>query len=116
MRLLILLALLAPGAWFAPQFAEGANAPCPALEQRIAALVKAEGSRLATDLAADAPIAGLLGIIRGALADASRGALADAYVRDRFPQLPPDLACIAAWWKLRFDPDLAPIMRGLLPR
>jgi len=115
MRLLMLLALLAAGAWFGPQFAEGADAPCPALEQRVAALLKAEGGRLPAGLAADPRIAGLFAAMQG-VANASSGVLAKSYIRDRFPQLPPDPACVAAWWKLRFDPDLGPYMRGLLPR
>ncbi len=112
MRLLILLALVAGGAWFAPQFAEDAQGPCPALERRVAELVKVETTRLPGSASG---IAGLLSALQGA-ANASGGAIAQAYVRDRFPLLPPDLACVAAWWKLKIDPDLGPYLQGMLTR
>ena len=115
MRLLMLLALVAAGAWFGPQFAEDAEGPCRALERRVADLVKREAARLPGDGTGDGRNAGLLSALQG-VANASGGAIAQAYVRDRFPQLPPELACVAAWWKLRFDPDLGPYLQGMLKR
>lgn len=115
MRLLMLLAVLGAGAWLAPQLVEETAAPCPALEQRVAALVKAEAGRLPGGLSADPRLAGLLGMVQSAV-NASGGAIAQAYVRDRFAQLPPDLGCVAAWWKLKLDPDLGPYVAGLLKR
>ena len=102
MRLLTLLALLAAGAWFAPQLAESANGPCPALELRVAALLKADGGTLPP---------GLLDAVQG-MARASGGALAQAYASDRFPQLPPDLGCVAAWWKLAIDRNAGGMARA----
>lgn len=115
MRLLLLLALLAGGAWFGPQLLEGAEAPCPALERRVADLVSAESARLPPELAANPRLRGLVGMVQSAAA-ASGGMVAESYVSDRFPSLPPDLACAAAWWKLKFDPDLGPYIRGYLAR
>jgi len=115
MRLLMLFALIAAGAWFGPQFAEDAEGPCPALERRVAELVKSEAVKLPAGVAGDGRIAGLLSALQG-MANTSGGAIAQAYVRDRFPQLPPELACVAAWWKLKFDPDLGPYIQGLLKR
>jgi hypothetical protein len=115
MRFLILLALLAAGAWFAPQFAEDADGPCPALERRVAALVQAEAAKLPGGASGDPRMAGLMAAVQG-VASASGGALAEAYVRERLPQLPRGVGCVVGWWKLKLDPDLGEVMRATVGR
>lgn len=106
MRILLLLGMLAAGAWFGPQLMQGAASPCPALELQVASLVQKETGRLPPGLAADPRVAAIIGGIAGF----SRGALAENYVRERFPALPQDAACVAAWWKLKIDPDISPTL------
>ena len=115
MRLLILLALIGAGAWFGPQFAEGTDDPCPALEHRVAELAQTQAGKVAGAFSSDPRVAQLMGSVKG-VANASGGAIAQAYIRDRFPQLPPGVACAASWWKLKFDPDLGPYLSGMLKR
>ncbi len=115
MRLLLLLAVLAGGAWFGPQVMQGAESPCQALELRVASLVRDEAGRLPPELAGNPRLRGLLGLARDAAA-ASSGMVAQTYIRDRFPDLPPEPACAVGWWKLKFDPDLGPYIRGYLAR
>lgn len=114
-RLLILLALAGAGAWLTPQFKEGAKGPCPALELRVAQLVGREAGKLPANFAADPRISQFLAMVKGAAAS-SGGAVAQSYVAHDFPGLPPNFACVGGWWKLLVDPDLGPVVRGLLPR
>lgn len=113
MRLLLLLALLIGGAWFVPQFSEQVAAPCPAMELRTVAVLDAEVARLPPAMANDprlprarAQLAALLGVTRGGMAEAA--------VRERFPYLPPGAGCVVGWWKLTLDPDIGVALRGLL--
>ncbi len=114
-RLLLLLALAGAGAWFAPQLKEGTQGPCPALELRVAHLAGQEAARLPAALAADPRVGQFLAMVKGAAAS-SGGAVAQSYVAHNFPGLPPNAACVGAWWKLLADPDLGPVLRGVLPR
>ena len=115
MKLLFLLVILVGGAWFGPQLMEGASAPCPALEMRVATLLKQEAATLPPAITNDPRLAGFMGLLTGA-AGMARGVVAEAYIRDQFPALPPGPGCVAAWWKLLVDPDLGQYLRGALPR
>ncbi|MCC6719722.1 MAG: hypothetical protein IT555_17710 [Acetobacteraceae bacterium] len=115
MRLLLLLALLAAGAWFAPQVSEGTDGPCPALDRRNLAVIDAEVARLPPAMAADPRLARARALLADVMG-ATRGTMAEAMVRERFPQLPPGAGCVVGWWKLKLDPDIGEVLRALLAR
>jgi hypothetical protein len=110
---LLILAALA-GAWFYPPYAEGTPNSCAAFEKKLNGLVQAETKKLPTGVAADPRVAGLMGLLNQAVEKAN-GLIADAYIRQNFPQLPPKVGCVAAYWKITFDPDLTQYMKGRLP-
>ena len=47
---------------------------------------------------------------------ATRGTMAEAAIRERFPQVPPGVGCVFGWWKLMVDPDIGEVLRTLLTR
>jgi hypothetical protein len=114
-RLLILLALLAGGGWFAPQVIESTDAPCPALERRTVAVLDAEVAKLPPQLAADPRLARARAFLESTMG-ATRGTMAEAAIRERFPQLPPGAGCVVGWWKMVLDPDLGEVLRTVLAR
>ncbi len=113
MRLLILLALLAGGAWFGPQLTEGTDAPCPALERRTVAVLDAEVAKLPPQLAADPRLARARSFLAETMG-ATRGIMAEEAIRARFPQLPPGAGCVVGWWKMTLDPDIGEVLRSVL--
>jgi len=112
-RLLILLAMMAGGAWFAPQLTEATDGPCPALERRTVAVLDAEIARLPPQMAADPRLTRARAFLAEAMG-ATRGNLAEAAIRERFPQLPEGAGCIVGWWKMVLDPDLGEALRTVL--
>lgn len=115
MRLLILLAMLAGGGWFAPQVMEATDTPCPALERRTVAVLDAEVAKLPPQLAADPRLARARAFLAETMG-ATRGTLAEAAIRERFPQLPPGAGCVVGWWKMVLDPDIGEVLRTVLAR
>ena len=115
MRLLLWLALLAGGAWFAPQLVEGVEGPCPALQLRTVAVLDAEVARLPKTMAAD-PRLGRARAMMAEMMGANRGTMAEAVIRERFVQVPPGAGCVVGWWKMRVDPDVGELLRTLLAR
>jgi hypothetical protein len=113
-KLVVLLALVAAAAFFVPQFLEGTPNVCSAFEHRIGTLVKAQVAGLPPSVTSDPRLAGVLGALNGATT-AGSGVVAEAYIRDKFPQLPPVAGCAAAYWKVTFDPDLTQYAKGKLP-
>ena len=114
-RTFIVLALLVAGAWFAPQLIERADGPCPALQQRTVALLDAEIARLPPAMAAD-PRLGRARALMAEMMGASRGTMAEATIRERFPQIPSGVGCVVGWWKMTVDPDIGEMLRMLLTR
>lgn len=106
MRLLLVLALLAAGGWFAPQVTEKVAAPCPALERRAATVLEAGPG---------GPVPAAQ-VMAAQMMAATRGGLAEAMVRERLPQLPPGAGCVVGWWRLVLDRDPGAVLRGMLAR
>ena len=92
MRTLLLLIMIAlAGAWFYPPYAEEAPNICSAFEQRMSRLVQAEASRVLPQGRTNDPrVNALLDTMKTAVAGAN-GAIAQAYVKDKFPQMPAEL-------------------------
>ena len=114
-RIFLLLALLVAGGWFAPQMVEGVDGPCLALDRRTVAVLDAEVARLPPAMAAD-PRLGRARALMAEMMGASRGTMAEATIRERFPQIPPGVGCVVGWWKMMLDPDIGEVLRTLLTR
>lgn len=114
-RSFLLLALLVAGGWFAPQVMEGVDGPCPALDRRTVVVLDAEIARLPPAMAAD-PRLGRARSMMAEMLGATRGTMAEAAIRERFPQVPPGVGCVFGWWKLMVDPDIGEVLRTLLTR
>lgn len=113
--LLLLIILLLAGAWFYPPYAEGTENACSALEKRMSTLAQAEAQRaVPAGKAADPRITAMLEVMKSAVASA-QGAIAQAYIREKFPQLPPSVGCVAGYWKFTVDPDLSQFFKGKRP-
>lgn len=111
MKLLVLLIVLAGvGIYFYPQFNEQAAGPCPALEKRVARVVQSQLADLPAS--ADPRLTAALTAVRTAL---PLGGVAQAYVHDRFPALPAQIACVGAYWKLLIDPSVTKFTSGAMP-
>jgi hypothetical protein len=113
-KFIVLVALVAAAAFFVPPFLEGTPNVCSAFEHKIGVLVQAETAKLPPALANDPKIAAMMNALR-TTTGAANGLLAEAYIHDKFPQLPPVAGCAAAYWKVTFDPDLAQYAKGKLP-
>lgn len=113
-KFIVVLALIAAAAFFVPPFLEGAPNVCSAFEHRIGTLVRGEASRLPPELTADPKVTAMLNALKNT-AGAANGLIAETYIRDKFPWLPPVAGCAAAYWKVTFDPDLTQYAQGKLP-
>lgn len=116
---LLLLVALAAGAIIYPRYAEGTHTVCAAFEHKLNAVAQLQlGEQAATlpdAVTRDPRAVGVLHFLQGAIS-ASRGQLAAAYIRDRYPNLPPLAGCLAGYWKLTFDPNLTQYLHGVLKR
>lgn len=112
--LLLLIIAAAAGAWYYPPYAENTPNACAAFEKRLNTLVQAQAQNLPPSLSKDPRMAGLLGMLNQAV-QAANGMIAQTYIHDKFPQLPPALGCVAAYWKITFDPDLTQYIKGGFP-
>lgn len=116
LRLLLALVLLAAvGGWFWPQMQEEVDTPCAAMERRFAALMEGEVAKLPGAIAGDTGAGRLLAQLREA-GRSGTGAAGRAYAAQRFPDLPPDIACAIAWWQMYLAADLRSALRALAPR
>ena len=105
--LFLLIILLVAGAWFYPPYAENTENACAALEKKMSALGQAEAQRaMPAGKTGDPRIAAMLDVMKATVANA-QGAIAQAYIREKFPQLPPSVGCVAGYWKFTLDPDLS---------
>jgi hypothetical protein len=115
MKFLLILILGAAGvAWFYPQYIEGTENGCTAFEKKLGVLVQDETKKLPPAITSDPRTASLLSLFNAALG-AANGMLAEGYIKDKFPQLPPSVGCVAAYWKITFDPDLQQYVKGRIP-
>lgn len=115
MKLLLILLLGAAGAaWFYPPYAEQTETVCAAFEKKLGTLVQGETKRLPPALGADPRVTALMGLMNSAIG-AADGLLAEYYIKDNYPQLPPSAGCVVAYWKVTFDPDLTQYLKGRLP-
>jgi hypothetical protein len=105
--LLLLVAVLA-GAIIYPRYAEQTDTVCSAFEHKFAAVAALQARR-----PGQAAPQGLLEFLHDAVAG-SQGQLAVAYIHERYPQLPPFIGCAVGYWRLSFDPDIAPVLRGII--
>ena len=111
MKLLILLIVLAGvGIYFYPGLNEHADGPCLALEKRVGRMVQEQIGALPPG--SDPRLLAALTAVRNAL---PIGGVADAYVLDRFPALPPNIGCVGAYWKLLLDPNVTKFTSGAMP-
>jgi len=115
LRLLLLLLAAAAGAWFYPQMRDGADTPCAALERRFAALMAQEFARLPAALAGDRRAAQVLAQAQDAARNGT-GAFGRGFAEQKFPKLPPDLACAAGWWQMFLAADLPSVMRSFVAK
>ncbi len=115
MRLLVLLGLLVGGGWFGPQLIEQVDGPCPALQQRTLVVLDEEVARLPAAMAADPRLARARAMMAEMLG-ANSGTMAEAMIRERFPQVPPGAGCVVGWWKMYLDPDVGEVLRTLMSR
>lgn len=96
MRNLILLIVLVAGAFFGyPLVGEGTTSSCDALERVTVRIVSARDK----DDRAGSLLLGNL--IQGI----SRGAFAAAAAKDRYPALPPAVACTVLYWQAVVDTE-----------
>jgi hypothetical protein len=103
MRLLLLGVLLLAGiAVGYPLLNENTNDLCNALERRLISVITADQK--------DPGAVIFLGILQKSF---SGGSLVRTLIKQREPNLPPDVACGAAYWRLVLDPAGA---RALLER
>jgi len=108
--LVVLLALLAAGICFYPLYAEGTGSACAAFERRARMLATAELERTARETGNPPRLQQVLSLLQGS---APTGLLADTYIRNRFPELPPALACTAGYGKTMQNPDLTQLVAAL---
>jgi hypothetical protein len=102
---LLLLVALAAGAIIYPRLAEQTDTVCAAFEHKVASVAAQQaGANRQT---------GMLGFLQSAAAG-SQGQIAAAYIHDRYPQLPPFIGCAVGYWRVSFDPDLAPLLRDII--
>jgi hypothetical protein len=85
-RSILVLILIAVAFLWGPQVLESATGACDALEQKMVAK-ETEGSQLGNDLGA------------ALVQNLSGGAIAEAAMRDRHPNLPPLVSCAMEYWK-----------------
>lgn len=85
-RLILLLILVGAAFLWAPQVLESATGACDALEQKMVAK-ETSGSQLGNDLGA------------ALVQNLSGGAVAEAAMRDRHPNLSPMISCALEYWK-----------------
>jgi hypothetical protein len=111
---LLLLAALLAGAVIYPRYAEGTATVCAAFEHKLNMVAQAQlrsPAGLGGAHASDPKYSGLPALLAQIVAS-SQGALAQNYVQETYPNLPPLAGCVAAYWKLTADPDLTPYLRG----
>ena len=94
MKLIILIALIMSGLYFYPQFNEGTQSSCGALEKRF--VREAFGGEKGGDV-----FSALLS------SGATNGALAASMVKTASPNLPAPLGCVKIYYELMVDPDMA---------
>ena len=109
---LLLIILIVAGAWFYPPYAEDTANVCSAFEKKLSVLVQAEAKKaVPAQRSNDQRVNAMLDMMKSVVAGAN-GAIAEAYIKDKFPQLPPSIGCVAAYWKITVDPDLTQYMKG----
>jgi hypothetical protein len=106
--ILLLLVALVAGAIIYPRYAEHTDTVCAAFEQKLATVAAGQAQHKG-----QAPSQGVVGFLQGAVAG-SQGQLAAAYIHNRYPQLPPFVGCTVGYWRLSFDPDVTPLLRGVI--
>ena len=118
MRIFLLLIILTvAGAWFYPTYAEETGNVCAAFEKKLSVLVEAEAKKVVpAQRSSDLRLTALFDMMKSIVAG-SNGVIAEAYIKDKFPQLaqlPPSIGCVAGYWKLTVDPDLTQYVKGKL--
>ena len=90
MKLISIIVLIILGSLFYPQFSEGTDSSCAALERQVVRLLteKQEGSVFA------------LLLLRGL----SDGAFTQEVIKSEYPNLPPTIGCSVYYYRVIFDP------------
>ncbi|MBC7636864.1 MAG: hypothetical protein H7251_14815 [Acetobacteraceae bacterium] len=115
--ILLLIIVVVGGAWFYPQYAEDTSNGCAAFEKKLSGLMQAESKKILPGQRGNDPRVNALFDAMKTVVASSNGLMAEAYIKDKFPQLaqlPPSIGCVAGYWKLTFDPDLTQYMKGKL--
>ena len=100
MKLLLLVLIIVGGTLAYPLVHEGTSDPCAALEQRGSTIMLGEAEKQMQTV----PPA-LRGLVQTAVR-ASAGGMAANMIRERYPQIPPQAACVAVYWKSVADPEM----------
>jgi hypothetical protein len=112
---LLLLILILAGAWFYPPYAEEAPNACAAFEKKFSVLAQAEAKKIVpAQRSNDSRVNALMDMMKAVLAG-SNGVIAEAYLREKFPQfaqLPPSVGCIGGYWYITFNPDLSQYVKS----
>jgi len=107
---LLLIILILAGAWFYPPYAEETVNACSAFEKKFSVLAQAEAKKLVpAQRSNDLRVNALMDMMKAVVAG-SNGVIAEAYIKDKFPQLaqlPPSISCIGGYWYITFNPDLS---------
>lgn len=94
MKWLIAVLLVLAGTFYYPQVNESASTACAAIEKRFA--------RSAFDAKEGGAIFGAL-----LASGVSNGALAGAFVKSHYPNLPQAVGCSVVYYQMMADPDMA---------
>lgn len=111
----LLVILILAGAWFYPPYAEETSGTCAAFEKKFATLAQAEAKKMMPAQSSNnARVNALMDTMKAVVAG-SNGVIAEAYLREKFPQLaqlPPSVGCIGGYWYITFNPDLGQYVKG----
>jgi len=113
--LLLLIILILAGAWFYPPYAEGTPNACSAFEKKFSVLAQDEAKKMVPAQRSNDPRVNALLDMMKAVVAGSNGVIAEAYLKEKFPQLaqlPPDVGCIGGYWYITFNPDLSQFVKG----
>lgn len=98
-------------AYVYPIWNEGAHSTCQALESRFIAMAAPLDPPHVTH-----PLGHLLeqAVLRTTIEPLSRGRIAAAEIKQRYPALPSDIGCAVGYWTLLLDPRVQQAVRNAM--
>jgi len=103
-KFLLMSAMSLTFAYVYPIWNEGAHSTCQALESRFIAMAAPLGPSHPSHLLEQA-------VLRTTLEPISRGRIAAAEIKQRYPALPSDIGCAVTYWALLLDPRVQQAIR-----